>query len=184
MTTQLEPSDFELVQAFVRGDEAAFKELVRRHQTGLYGFVRRQVGEHAEAADICQKVFVRVFLKARTFRAESAFRTWLFQIAANECKSFFRSCSYARAKQVELDNVAVANLPAEESAMGAGDAHRLRAAVEALPPKQRMTLQLRFYEGHTFAEIAAAMNCPAGTAKANYHHAITALRRNLRGTDL
>jgi len=51
----------------------------------------------------------------------------------------------------------------------------------ALPAKQRHTLELRFYQGCTFAEIAAGMNCPVGTAKANYHHAITALRkRNAR----
>jgi RNA polymerase sigma-70 factor (ECF subfamily) len=181
MTTRVQQSDIELVQAFIRGDEAAFEELVRRHQTGLYEFVRRQVGEHAEAADICQKVFVRVFLKAASFRAESAFRTWLYQIAANECKSLFRSP--IRTKQVDLDDDVLANLPADEVAAGAGDASRLRAAVEGLPPKQRMTLLLRFYGGHTFAEIAAAMDCPAGTAKANYHHAITALRRLLRGTN-
>lgn len=181
MTTRTQQSDIELVRAFVRGDEAAFQELVRRHQTGLYEFVRRLVGEHAEAADICQKVFVRVFLKAGTFRAESAFRTWLYQIAANECKSLFRSP--ARTKHVDLDMAMLASLPADADAAGAGDASRLRAAVEALPPKQRMTLLLRFYEGHTFAEIATAMDCPTGTAKANYHHAITALRRLLRGTD-
>lgn len=183
MTTRMQQGDSELVQAFLRGDEAAFKELVRRHQTGLYEFVRRQVGEHAETADICQKVFVRVFLKAGTFRAESAFRTWLYQIAVNECKSLFRSRSRTRTKQIDLDDAALANLPADADPMGTGDTSRLRAAIEVLPPKQRMTLQLRFYEGHTFAEIAAAMDCPTGTAKANYHHAMTALRRLFRGTD-
>lgn len=181
MTTRMQRSDIELVQAFIRGDEAAFDELVRRHQTGLYEFVRRRVGEQAEAADICQKVFVRAFLKAGTFRAESAFRTWLYQIAVNECRSLFRS--HARTKRVDLDDAALASLPADADPMGTGDKNRLRAAIEALPPKQRMTLQLRFYEDHTFEEIAAAMECPTGTAKANYHHAMTALRRLFGGTD-
>ena len=59
----------------------------------------------------------------------------------------------------------------------------MRTAVEALPPKQRHTMELRFYRDCTFAEIAEIMSCPVGTAKANYHHAITSLRKRMRGLE-
>ena len=55
----------------------------------------------------------------------------------------------------------------------------LRRAIAALPEKQRQTLHLRLYEDYSFREIAQHMDCPVGTAKANYHHAVKNLRKTL-----
>ena len=182
MTSQTEPDDAALVAAFIGGDAQAFKELVRRHQKPLYHFVWRQVRNHAETADLCQKVFLKVFLKIRGFRGESSFRTWLYQIALNQCKNHFRAKERERLDDVEIESLPLQDCPADAHAESAQESRMLRAAVEALPAKQRHTLELRFYQGLTFAEIAAGMNCPVGTAKANYHHAITALRKRMRGS--
>lgn len=180
MTIVTALDDTVLVTAFVEGDEQAFKELVRRHQTPLYGFVWRQVRNHAETADLCQKVFLKVFLKVRGFRGESSFRTWLYQIALNECKNHFRSKERERLDDVEIDTLPLVDCPADTHTESVQESRILRAAIDALPEKQRHTLELRFYQECTFAEIAAAMSCPVGTAKANYHHAITALRKRMR----
>jgi RNA polymerase sigma-70 factor (ECF subfamily) len=181
MTEAPTPDDAELLRASAQGDREAFTALVTRHQQGLYAFVWRQVRNHAETADICQQVLVKVFLKAAGFRGDAAFRTWLYQIAINHCRNHFR----ARARERVAPDVDLESLPAEAEAVddpaAAGDADNLRQAVAALPPKQRQTLQLRFYQDCTFAEIATIMSCPIGTAKANYHHAVTTLRRQLRG---
>jgi len=181
VSTPSEPDDAALLRAFVGGSEEAFKDLVRMHQAPLYRFIWRQVQDHSMAADLCQKVFLQVFLKAGSFRGAASFRTWLYQIAINQCRNHFRASKHV--ENVGLDSVAP---PVDES----GDVveaeqqtRRVRAAVDALPPKQRYTLQLRFYQECTFAEIAEIMSCPIGTAKANYHHAITALRKRLRTGD-
>lgn len=171
------PDDAELVQAFAGGSEQAFKELVRHHQAPLYRFVWRQVRSHAEAADLCQEVFIQVFLKASSFRGESSFRTWLFQIAINRCRNHFRSRGRERLEDVEIETLPLADRPASDAAEAAQEAKRVRVAVQALPPKQRETLELRFYQDCTFAEVAEIMSCPVGTAKANYHHAIASLRK-------
>ena len=177
VTTRTGPDDAELVQAFIGGSEQAFKELVRHHQVPLYRFVWRQVRNQTEAADLCQEIFVKVFLKARSFRGDSSFRTWLYQIAINQCRNHFRSRGRERMADVEIETLPIEDRPASDAAEAAQDARRMRAAVEALPPKQRDTLELRFYQECTFAEIAEIMSCPIGTAKANYHHAITSLRK-------
>jgi RNA polymerase sigma-70 factor (ECF subfamily) len=175
MTT--EPNDAELLRAFVGGNEQAFKELVHHYQAQLYRFVWRQVRDHSEAADLCQKVFVQVFLKAASYRAESSFRTWLYQIALNQCRNHFRSRKRERLEEVDIDSLPTSDGVANDLVESAQESRRLRATIEALPPKQRETLELRFYQDCTFVEIAEIMGCPVGTAKANYHHAITSLRK-------
>lgn len=183
VTARTEPDDAELVQAFAGGSEQAFKELVRHYEATLYRFVWRQVRNHAVAADLCQEIFVKVFLKAGSFRGESSFRTWLYQIAINQCRNHFRSRGRERLEDVEIETLPLADRPASDAAEAAQEVRRMRAAVEALPPKQRDTLELRFYQDCTFAEIAEIMSCPVGTAKANYHHAITSLRKRMRGLE-
>jgi RNA polymerase sigma-70 factor, ECF subfamily len=180
VTAGTEQDDAALVRAAAGGSEQAFKELVRRHEAPLYRFVWRQLRNHAEAADLCQEIFVKVFLKAGSFRGESSFRTWLFQIALNQCRNRFRSRGRERLEDVEIETLPLADCPASDAAEVAQEARRVRAAVESLPPRQRDTLELRFYQDCTFAEIAEIMSCPVGTAKANYHHAITSLRKRMR----
>lgn len=183
VTARTGPDDAELVQAFSGGNEQAFKELVRRHQAPLYRFVWRQVRNQTEAADLCQEIFVKLFLKAGSFRGDSSFRTWLYQIAINQCRNHFRSRGRERLEDVEIETLPPADCPANDAAQTAQEARQMRGAVDALPPKQRHTLELRFYQDCTFAEIAEIMSCPVGTAKANYHHAITSLRKRMRGLE-
>ena len=173
--------DKALLSRFSRhGDEGAFKELVQRHQQPLYQFIWRRVGHEHDAIDLCQKVFIQVFTRAEQFRGEASFKTWLYQIAINLCKNHFRDRDRQR-----LDSVAIEDLElhAREETMDCiaelEEQNLLYNAVTHLPDKQRTTLELHLYQGHTFAEVAAIMHCPVGTAKANYHHAIVSLRKIL-----
>lgn len=181
--SQPDATDLELVGAFLHGREAAFKELVGRHQQGLYGFVWRQVRNHADTADICQKVFLSVFQKAGGFRGEASFRTWLYQLALNQCRNAHREKARARISdtEVSIDDLQVDEHTAEDEMESTQMRTQMRRVVDSLPPKQRQTLELKFYQDLTFKEVAAVMGCPEGTAKANYHHAMTALRSKLRG---
>jgi RNA polymerase sigma-70 factor (ECF subfamily) len=173
--------DTQLLQRYIDGDDKALTLLVQRYQKDLYGFVYRQVKNHADAADISQKVFVKLFLKADQFGGKSSFKTWLYQIAINQCKNHFRSNDRQR-----LDDVEVETLPlVTEENQAAQVEHReqqdlLREAVERLPNKQRMTVKLRLYQDCTFAEIAEIMAASVGTAKAHYHQAVTSLRKMLQ----
>jgi RNA polymerase sigma-70 factor (ECF subfamily) len=175
--------DAELLREFVGGSEQAFKELVQKYQAQLYRFIWRQLRNDSEAADLCQKVFVNVFLKARSYRGESSFKTWLYQIAINQCRNHFRSRERERLDEVEIDSLPQAAGEEHDLVESAQEARRMRLAVESLPARQRETLELRFYQDCTFAEIAEIMACPVGTAKANYHHAITSLRKRMREPD-
>ena len=171
-----------LLSQYLQGDDKALTELVKRHQRDLYGFVYRHVGNHADAADVTQKVFVNLFLKAEQFSAKSSFKTWLYQIAINQCKNLYRSHDRQRiAPDVELDQLTlikdddcIEDLELQE------ERSKLRIAVEKLPAKQRQTVQLRLYQECSFAEIAEIMSGSVGTAKAHYFQAITSLRKMLK----
>ena len=181
MAAALEPAedlDLGLVERFRAGDRRAFDELVRKYQRPIYYMVLRYVKDGDEAKDVAQRAFVRAFEGLAGFRADAAFRTWLYRIAVNLALNHLRD----HRRHVEVDETS-----ATVEAVGAGrlaDAQargRLRAALDALPPKQRLVLELRVYEELPFREVAEIAGCSENAAKVNFHHAVKRLRERLLG---
>lgn len=172
-----EPNDERLLSLAIDGNERAFTELVERHQKPLYDFVWRQLESHADTADICQKAFIQVFLKARDYRGEAKFRTWLFQIAINLCKNLYRSRDRQRIDDVEIEQAE--ECQAINQIEVTQNQRMLREAISRLPEKQRITMELKLFRDFTFAEIAETQQCSVGGAKANYHHALEAIKKAL-----
>ena len=171
-------SDFQLLDRYGAGDEAAFEELVKRHQKTIYDLSYRMLENHADAADLAQRTFVQAFLHHQSFKRESSFRTWLYQIGMNLCRNAIRD----RARRVhedvhEMELADSRDIFAEIA--GAEFQDRLGHAIRTLPTRQKEALVLRVYHNHAFAEIGLIMSCSEGAAKANYHHAVDKLRRVL-----
>lgn len=173
--------DIKLLEKYISGDEQALTKLVERYQKELYGFIYRQVKNHADSADLTQKVFVNLFLKAEQFSGKSSFKTWLYQIAINQCKNHFRSNDRQRIDDVEVEDLPlIADDRNMANLQSAEQQEMLRNAVEKLPSKQKMTVKLRLYQDCTFAEIAEIMTASVGTAKAHYHQAVVSLTKMLK----
>ena len=171
-------SDYRLLDRYGAGDEAAFEELVTRHQKTIYDLAYRMLENHADAADLAQRTFVQAFLHHQAFKRESSFRTWLYQICMNLCRNAIRDRARRTHEDVhELELADSQDILAEVA--GAEQKDRLGHAIRALPTRQREALVLRVYHNHAFAEIGTIMSCSEGTAKANYHHAVDRLRRVL-----
>lgn len=175
-------SDLELVQDVKNGDRKAFSELVVRHQRSLLRLTLRFTREQALAEDIVQESFLKAYQKLDLFEARASFKSWLYQIAMNTAKNKFRE------RKVELtdieDTQAPGTDPGAEAGLVRGDIQMaLRAEIDKLPEKQRMALTLRIFEDLSFKEIAAIMDCPYDTAKANYRHALLKLRERLESED-
>jgi len=170
-----------LLAKYISGDDAALTILVGRYQKELYRFVARQVGNEADAADVTQKVFVSLFLKAKQFEGKSSFKTWLYQIAVNLCKNHFRSND--RRKETSGDDEALDIIQDDTKAEDyilSEYRNILKSAINELPNKQRATMQLRIYQECTFAEIADILSSPLGTVKACYHQAMLSLTKSLK----
>src|SRR5437762_8606668 len=174
----MEESDNQLLDRYARGEESAFEELVRRHQRTIYDLAYRMLENHADAADLAQRTFVQAFLHAGSFCRESSFRTWLFQIGLNLCRNAIRDRARKQHENVEdLPLAAPHDSFAVTAAAQARD--RLGSAIRTLLDRQREALVLRIYHDRAFAEIGMIMSRYEGTAQANYHHALSKLRRAL-----
>jgi RNA polymerase sigma-70 factor (ECF subfamily) len=167
--------DRELVDRFRAGDRTAFDELVRRYQQQVYYVCLRYLKSDADAKDVSQRAFVRAYKALDKFRGESAFRTWLFRIAVNQSLNYIRDHKREQPREIR-DDALTRNPTGPMRIIGDERSERLRSAIEELPPKQRMVLELRIYDELPFKEVAELADCSENAAKVNFHHAVKKLR--------
>ncbi len=172
--------DRSLVAAFLLGHREAFDEIVRRHQRQVYQVCRRFVGNHEDAADLTQDVFVRAFKGLPRFKGDAALGTWLYRVAVNA------SLNRVAVKRPETEPIDArpridtrAHDPLDRVMRGER-AVAVRAAIRKLPRKQQAALVLRTYQELTHEEIAAIVGSSVGAVKANVFHALANLRRLLQ----
>jgi RNA polymerase sigma-70 factor (ECF subfamily) len=143
----------------------------------VYRTCYRVVGNHADAADLTQEVFLRAYRGLPRFRRDASFSTWLYRIAVNT------ALTHAAARGTGFDTLEAVSdvpdpkgVPADVAVERGQRARALRAALGRLPKKQRLTLVLRVYGDLSHEEIARALGRSVGTVKANLFFAL----RNLR----
>jgi RNA polymerase sigma-70 factor, ECF subfamily len=168
-----------LVAACLTGQREAFDVIVERHRRTVYQLCYRFVGNHEDASDLAQDVFVRAYRGLQRFRGQSSLGTWLYRIGVNVClnrvsvKQPFTEPIDARPHR---DHRAVD--PAVELLRGE-KAAQVRAAIAQLPRKQRATVILRVYHELSHQEIAGVLGSSVGAVKANFFHALGNLKKLL-----
>jgi RNA polymerase sigma-70 factor (ECF subfamily) len=168
-----------LVAACIAGRPGAFDLIVERHRRTVYQLCYRYVGNHEDASDLAQDVFLRAYRGLRSFRGQSTLATWLYRIAVNVC---LNRMSARRAETEPIDKhqfVDERTEAATETLLKAERGARVRAAIARLPPKQRSTLILRVYHELSHQEIADALGSSVGAVKANFFHALGNLKKLL-----
>lgn len=170
--------DAPLLDRFLAGDRAAFDALVLRHRDSVRKLVRRYVRSEHDAEDVTQRVLLQALEKLATFRRESTFRTWIHRIAVHLALNQVRGEGRGRVDPgVELDDLpAFTNALATSRLVAAEVWTRVAQRLEELPPKQRLTVELRLFHELSFQEVGALAGCSEDSAKANFHHAIKRLR--------
>jgi RNA polymerase sigma-70 factor (ECF subfamily) len=165
-------SDKELLAAHAEGDADAFGEVVRRHRDRLWAVALRTLGDREEAADAVQDALVSAFRASgpratdastgAAFRGESAVTTWLHRIVVNACLDRVRRRASRPADPLPEHDVPDRGpdpLAARELALD------LDVALATLPAEQRAALVLVDMYGYPVDEVAAILECPAGTVK-------------------
>ena len=172
-------SDEALVRATQAGDRSAFDTLVRRHEQQIYRLCWRFVGNHEDAAELAQDAFVRAYRAIGAFKAEAAFRTWLYRIAVNVClnRKALKPDPIDRSAPVDVEPSAADT--ADVVLARREQSRRVRRAIARLPAKQRATLVLRAYHELPHEQIAQVLGTTTGASKANFFHALRSLRRLL-----
>lgn len=174
--------DRELVERFQAGERSAFDTIVRRHQKGVWRIVRRYVKRDADASDVSQQAFVRAFKGLVAFRGAATMRSWLYRIAINCALTWLRDHRREEPSEIAEDALTEDN-EAPARLIGGENSARLRAAIEQLPPKQKLVLELRVFDDLSFKEVSELADCSENTAKVNFHYAVKKLRDILGDAD-
>ena len=174
-------ADLELVSEVKRGSQAAFSELVKRHQKGLFRLVWRVTRDQSLAEDVVQEAFVKAYQKINLFEERSSFKSWLYRIGINTAHNTLRS---RKNDQVSIDDISISGQAESEKVLVYRDLQELVAKeMGNLPERQKTALQLRIFEDMSFQEIAEIMECPYDTAKANYRHGLMKMKAALENLD-
>jgi len=151
----------------------AFNQLVRKYQQKVYWHVRKMVIDHADADDLTQDTFVKVWNHLGSFRQDASLYTWIYRIATNECLSFLSS--KRRKFFLPLHDVGAelaAKVEADPGLAGDEIEIRLQKAILRLPDKQRLVFNMRYYDETPYEQMAEITGTSVGALKASYHHAV------------
>jgi RNA polymerase sigma-70 factor, ECF subfamily len=173
-------------------DERAFRELVETHRDRVFNITFRMLGNRAEAEDVAQEVFIKVFKTIHEFREESKFSTWLYRVAVNSCKNQIKYLARRHDKnRDELDETTHASgvngtigapMPsAPDKALASAQMEKLmQEAIANLEEDQRIVVVLRDVEDLSIEEICEITGLPDGTVKSRLHRARLVLRKRLQ----
>lgn len=161
------------------GDGEAFAALVRPHIDAVHGFLVRMTGHHDDAKDVLQETLVRVWSALDSYEHDGRFRAWMFAIARNAALDRIRAERDARSMGTlgGLSDGGASPADRAEQREFVGD---LESALEKLPEARRSVFVMRQEAGLTYREIADAMGIPLGTALSHMHHAVRALKKELK----
>lgn len=179
------PSDQEIINAVLAGDNAQFAALVERYQQRLLGLLWHACGNRQLAEDLCQETFFRAFRKLKLFSGKSQFYTWLARIASNLL------CSYHRKRRLEnqlqregfestADSLGDDHAPGSDMELGETQ-ELVRRAIAMLDENRRIVLLLRDFEDMDYDSIAQTLDLPVGTVRSRLHRARLELKELLQG---
>lgn len=178
MNKQTTSSDEQLMELVQRGSEPAFNELYQRYSQRLLFFMYKMLQQdEAKAQDLLQDVFLKVVEAPEKFDAHRSFKTWIFTVAANSCKNYFRAQKTARLASEQLAPV-LETAPVFSSSQPIFE-EQLQLALQQLAPVYQETFLLKYKEGLSLKEIAAVLDCPLGTVKSRLHSATKKLAQEL-----
>ncbi len=183
--------DFELVRASRNGDQEAFGELVRKYQGKIYSLAYGMVGNHADADDLAQEIFLKTYRNIKKFRFKSSFYTWLYRIATNTIisrRKKLRGDSHLELKPQVLD---IEGSPYLSTRLGGEKGDRAMSskemkkdiyrALETLSDKHKEVVVMHDIEGMPHSEIAEILSISQGTVRSRLHYARGRLQKELSG---
>ncbi|PYU89271.1 MAG: hypothetical protein DMG08_22085 [Acidobacteria bacterium] len=167
-----------------QGDMSAYQELIRRYQKKVYRVISSYHRDPADAMEVLQDTFLKVYTSRSTWERRTSFAAWLYRIAINASIDRYRRRSKGRTSSLDQvpesqvqrsPHLARPRSPIE----GLRQEERRRVlenAIRRLPERQREILSLRYFGEMQLEEIAQALGCPLGTVKSNLHKAVAGLK--------
>src|ERR1700689_4331970 len=180
----------QLVRLAQSGEEAAFEELIRRHQQRVFGLVHGILRRREDVEDVVQQVFLKVFVSLKRFDQRAAFSTWLYKIAVNECWDYLRKkkvrplvyeSDLSEEQVSRLDGIVSAERPPQSADDRAEVREFLEQVLEKVPEQDRQLLILKEMEGFSVQELAVILDLNANTVKVRLFRARGKIMEIYRG---
>jgi RNA polymerase sigma-70 factor (ECF subfamily) len=174
-----------LIKRCLRGDELAWEQIVRQYWRKVFNVAYKFVGRHAEAEDLTQEIFLKIFKSLDTFDRRANFQTWLISISRNLCIDHYRSVRKERETiDRDVDASQLSPMAADAGPVAALEQRDrvslLRQALVALPDTLRTAVLMRDIQELSYQEIADKLRLPEGTVKSRINRGRTELARQIR----
>ncbi len=182
-------SDNELVVRVQKGDKRAFDLLVLKYQYKVQAIVGRFVRDRDEVADVVQEAFIKAFRAIHNFRGDSQFYTWMYRIAVNTAKNYLVSRNRRPpSSDVDVDDAdffgggdALQDVDSPENLLARDQLEQVvDDAIKNLPEDLRTAVTLREFDGLSYEDIAAVMDCPVGTVRSRIFRAREAIEIQIK----
>ncbi len=173
-----DPETIEIIEACRRGDRESIRAIYEEHKDKVYSIALYFFhGDTGAASDATQQVFLKLITSIKSYRGDSEFSTWLHRLVVNTCLDGSRKSKSRERSEDAADLVRIADPTSQDEDMARRQvASRVQAALSSLPPKLRMPILLRYFEDLSYAEMAEALQCSAGTvaSRLNQGHKLLA----------
>ncbi|MFN0301658.1 MAG: sigma-70 family RNA polymerase sigma factor [Burkholderiales bacterium] len=177
-SSDIEGTDAGLMAAVGRLDARAFAVLVERHLSWALRFVERMVGGKADAEDLVQMAFLRVWQGAARWEPTAQFRTWFYRVLYNLCMDHFRS--RGAASEPLDESIPDDQATADERLYAAQRSEHVRQALAALPERQRAAIVLCYYEERSQTDAATLLGVSEGALESLLSRGRAALKKSMR----
>jgi RNA polymerase sigma-70 factor (ECF subfamily) len=183
-------ADSDLITRAAGGDPTAFQLLVERHRSMVYRVAYQFAGNHHDAEDIAQEVFIKVYRSLDRFRQDAQLTSWLYRIAMNACIDHRRrqspaaSAPFGEEAEHTLQSTPEGLPGPEDQAYASELGGVLESEIARLPPGQRIVFVMRHHQGLKLGEIAEALGLAEGTVKRQLHAAVHRLRQALTAANV
>ena len=169
----------QLISQIANGDAKAFERLFCDTKKQVFSFVLSMVGNVSDAEDILQETYLKVYHFAGKYKPQGKAMSWIFKIAHNEVKMYFRKKGNHKTEDFDqLENVITF-----EQVSGLEDRLVLESAFRYIKEKDRTILMLHLVSGFKHREIAELMNCPLSTVLSKYNRALKQLKNEIERSE-
>jgi len=174
-------SDAQLVTAVARYNEVALAEVYRRHGGAVYGLAKRVLANAAEAEDVTQDVFLRLWSQPDRFDpSRGSLRSFLLTQAHGRAVDAVRASSARRAREVrDARRTAQADYDVDHEMWDLAVADQVARALGDLPEDERRAIEMAYFDGYTYREVAALLDQPEGTVKSRIRNGMRRMRATL-----
>ena len=187
--------DLPLIERIQKGDMTALEEVIQKYQKWVYSLAYRTVRNHADADDVAQETFIRLYRHIDKFQSKPGyqFAGWIYRITVNLSINQAKRSGREKKRMVNLatkesdeenfdpiNNIPDKQNDANQEVMDKELQAKIEEVLETLSPEHRATFTLSEMQGYAYKEIAEIMQCPIGTVMSRLHYAKKILREKLK----